>query len=156
MVSRKFVWYFKLVIGAAGMSFLALLCVPFTSTDGEGLARVFVCMVAGAFWGGLILEQVFLKKCRKERELAERHTRRRRKIKEITSQKKKPFQTREAKLASGIFLAAALAIALLAIFQVQSTWAVILSVGVFFLSFNLYFVFNGKNFQYMKLCKGEE
>lgn len=156
MVSQKFVLYFKLTVIAACMSFLALLCVPFTTTDGGGMSKVFVYIVAGTFWGGLILEQVFLKGCRRERQLAERRRIRRRKRKENVSQKKKLFQNREAKIIAGVFVMATLAIVLLIFFQVQSTWAVILSVGVFFLSFNLYFVFNGRNFQYMKLYKGEE
>ncbi len=154
MASKRFIFYFKLSIAAVCMGGLALLCVPFATENGGSLQKVLVYLVAGTFWGSLILEQVFLKKCREERRGAEKQ--KSQKQKKNDSPQKRFFQTREAAIAAAVFLVAMLVSALLAVIQSQAVWTVILSVAVLYLSFNLYFVFNGKNFQYIKLNKGEK
>lgn len=156
MFSEKFKVYFRWAIVAACTGHLALLCIPFTAAGGNGVQRAGEYTIAVTFWGSLFLEQIFLRKCNAERKIMGNHARHRRKEEEDVVGIKRHFRTGEAGAAAAVALISAVLTAALAVFRIRESWAVILSVGILFFSLNLYFIFNGKNYRYIKVYKGEE
>lgn len=160
MRSEKFIRYLKLAFGAAFLGFFALLCVPFASMYGAGAQRVAVYVIAGVFWLSVIFEQEFLRRCSRERSrmqnMQANSSRRRRIREEASGSSKRFFKNRESAAAALVFLAAAILNAALAFLKIQSGSLVITSIGILFLSLNLYLIFNGRNYKYMKRCRGGE
>lgn len=160
MGSEKFIHYLKLALGAAFLGFFALLCVPFLSPYGTGAQREAVDVVAGVFWLSIIFEQEFLLKCSRERNRMENmrgnFSRCRCGYEETSGSLKRFFPNRESVTAALVSLAAGVLNVTLGFLKIQAVGLAMTSIGILFLSLNLYLVFQGRNYQYMKQYRGGE
>lgn len=135
------------------LAFLSILCVPFSDINGTQNQKIAVYVIAVVFWTSVILEQVFLKICGTERD-RQKNKCASTDISEGVKGIRMFLRNREAEVAAGAFLLSAVIMMIMMILRVQSVWAVILDVGILFLSLNSYCMASGRNYRYMKEYRG--
>lgn len=136
------------VIGA-----VALLFAPLCNFDGSGLQVAASMLVPTLVWGSVITEIVMTLRCQHFR-----------KEMELTLFKSKAIhgsypgvisfaKNREGVIADIVLFVSAIVVALTLQLHVETAWIVLSCVFLFFLSFNMHCLLNGKNYRYYKAYK---
>lgn len=156
MHARKFKQYFKCTVAMVFVAFAALLCIPLLQSHEIGRNKTLSYVLAGIFWASILLEQIFLHKCSSERKQIRNRSRRKRRKECAEEGLMRFFKTRESIVAAIICFISTMMTVGLAVFQIQTRGAVIISVAMWFLSLNLYCLLNGKNYKHIRRQKEGE
>ena len=147
---RQITILMKVSLWGVAISSAALLCVPMCSSMAGITGRVCSILVACAFWGGLILEQVFFWLANKERKELQKKANKARKLKQDTIGLLAFATSKEARICDVALVVSLLLLIVVLILDVRSDWAVVLVVSMLYASFNLHCILNGKNYRVIK------
>lgn len=140
----------KVSIGCIILSSLAFVCIPICSSMEGTPGKVFSIIVACAFWGGLILEQVFFWRANEGRKRIQQRAFKARRLKNASIGLVTFGTSKEARICDVAFVISLITSIAFNFFKVQIDWLVILSLATLILSFNLHCILNGKTYRYIK------
>lgn len=150
MQERRFVAWFNAVFAMAGVGWLALLSISFLHMIKEPLQTYLSYVIAGCFWGSLLVELLAVWQCGRCRKL----------LRKSGSIEKNGWRAvgilsfgrnREGTIADLCMICAGLVVTVLIVLKVNTVWLVMGSVLLLFLTIQLHCLLNGKNYRYMKL-----
>ena len=130
-----------------------LLVVPVVSTSGNTLAKTGAYALAGTFWLSIALELFSVYQCSKERRWLERKLYRSRQLKYVMPGVVSFFKSYEATVADILLFVSAITIAVILWIRAGNEWVIVSFVSLFFLSFNMHCLLNGRNYRYYKALK---
>lgn len=148
MLLKKFLIDFYLAIILTIVATIAILCIP--AVDAH---KNIMYIIAFTFWLSLILGQFFFWKCNHERKRIEMKGTRMRENKKKQLGITAFFRNFEAFIADIILFLSAGLVAVLTVFQIKTSWLIILGASMLYLSFNMHCILNGKNYRFIKLYK---
>lgn len=137
-------------------SSIALLLIPICEIDITGKPNALSIVVAATFWLGLLLSQIFIWLCNSKRKKGMRKE----KKKDLLSKGKPGIITFNRNMVALVMdllmIISAICIAILVITGSNNSWFIMISVSIFFLSFNLHCYWNGKNYRYIEFLNKEK
>lgn len=135
---------------------IALLLIPICKVDVTGKVNALSITVAVIFWLGLILSQIFIWLCNAKR----RKSMKKEKKIDSLSKTRPGIVTFNRNLIALIMdllmIISAIAIVVLVITETNSSWFIMTSTSMLFLSFNLHCYWNGKNYRYIEFLNKEK
>ena len=138
---KKFRLYFWLSVICVWVETIALLSVPFLNhIQSQNTNQLISYVVAGIFWLGMIMEQIFLWSANAQR-------------KRLNNSSEFPiglisfWKTTNGKIADIILIISILLIVILNLLKVSTGWIVLFSILILFLSIQLHCFYNGRNYQ---------
>lgn len=132
-----------------------LLVVPLVSTSGSTLVKAGAYVLAGTFWLSIVFELFSVFRCSKERQRLEQKLYHSRRVKYAMPGVVSFFKSYEATVADILLFISAIAIAVILWIRAGNEWAIVSFVSLFFLSFNMHCLFNGRNYRFYKLLKAK-
>lgn len=150
---RALAFYIRMTLLIMCIQFLMLFLIPVVNVYGTDFQRISSYIVATIFWSCLVIIIVLIFKTSGKRRLLEKN------IENIRLKRKYRlgiisfFKNQEAMIADLIlFVSFVFSIVLIA-FEINVDWLVYIMISLFFFTFNLHCLLNGKNYRYLKLYK---
>lgn len=150
MLLHRVSTFLKLAVVSSIVSIIAFMSIPLCFAFGDEKKGFLTIIVASVFWGGLLIEQVFLLMANYGRKKIQRSAQKLRPIEIKTIGLLKFGANREAFVCDISLAFFVVTTSLLLIFDIQHDLLVISSLAGLLLSFNLHCIFNGKNYTYIK------
>ena len=129
---------------------ISLYFVPLVNVTGTAAQTAGAYLIALLFWGSIIAEIVFSRRCRKTRKAMEYRLFKHKPLRYSYPGVISFFKNREATVADIVLFASAICIAVLIWLHVKIGWLILGGISLFFLSFNLHCSLNGRNYRYYK------
>ena len=130
-----------------------LLVIPAVSASGSALKKTGAYILAGIFWLSVIFELFSVFRCSKERRLLEQKMYRSLKLKYAMPGVLSFFKSYEATAVDMLLFISATAIAAILWIKSENEWVIVFFISLFFLSFNMHCLLNGRNYRYYKALK---
>lgn len=134
----------------AVLAFVLLLCIPIGDLDGSALQRMLAYIFAAGFWLSVIAESVFVWLASRERKRLERRGYRDKSISHSPVGIISFFKSPEASGVDVFLFLSTITVVIFLWLQVKTSWMIMAGVSIWFLSFNLHCILNGRNYRYFK------
>lgn len=155
-MQRRFVVWVKVSFTMVGLAALALISISFLHLLTEPLQTYLSYLVAGCFWGSLLLEVCAVGRCARYRKYMLKSCNGRYEDYGMTPGIISFGKNKEGFIADVTLLISTLWVAVLLVLQEYSVWVVMPSILFVFLSFQLHCLLNGRNYRYMKTIYNEK
>ena len=129
---------------------ISLYFVPLVNINGKAAQAMGAYLIALLLWGSIIAEIVFSHRCRKTRRAMEYCLFQYKPLRSSYPGVISFFKNREAMVADITLFVSAVFVAALLWLQWTSKWMILVGISLFFLSFNLHCLLNGRNYRYYK------
>lgn len=150
MLLRRTAYFLKIAVLCDFLASSSLLLIPMCTSSGNERMSVFSYMIAGTFWGGLILAQVFFWIANAGKRRLQKRGHRRENL-----PGKKPgiitFGANLEALVCDIVCGVSLVTVILLIYnRVQNPWLDTASLAILVFSLNLHCILNGETYAFIK------
>lgn len=129
---------------------ISLYFVPLVNFNGKPMQAISAYLIALLFWGSIIAEIVFSRRCRKTRRAMEYRLFKYKPLRYSYPGVISFFKNREATVADISLFVSAIFVAALLWLRVKVGWMILFGISLFFLSFSLHCLLNGRNYRYYK------
>lgn len=130
--------------------FIFLVFIPLVDINGNTVQTIGAYIVAILFWCSIIFEILFSYLCRKNRKLMEEKIYQGNFLQNSYSGIISFFKNKEAMITDIVLFVSVIAIVILFWTKAKNEWLIITGVSLFFLSFNMHCLLNGRNYRYYK------
>lgn len=147
---RRLVWLsiIRTLFGA-----VLIFLIPIVSITGSETQRIGAYSIALLFWVSLLAEIIITRICTRERKRLEHEEYYSRRLRYASFGLISFFKNREGSIADIVLFLSAIYIAIILWCHMQTGWMILLGVDLFFLSFNMHCILNGRNYRYYKNYK---
>lgn len=151
MLLRRATIFLRTAIISGVLSSMSVAFIPLRRLVKSSVSECLLIIIASVFWGGLLLEQIFLWRAHELRGIMQEKGVRLKRLAKARPGITTFRSNREATLADAGVILFAMLMLITSVVNMDANWSIPICLALFLASFHLHCIFNGKTYRYVKV-----